>query len=290
MPLSKREPELQYTSIPSDDADTSHDASAGLMKSEGVFRLSAWKILPWALATLSGFLNILFMVVLYSTVAKPSPGTFETGFRTELVNCATASAFKHIEIVQIWFTGGLGYRGDGAILIADPDPIRYFGDPRKYPEIDENWQSLTGGRYFRVTADEAHEAFGETYQEYWNDEEGGTDMFHTLHCVNDLRKAFDPEFYPDDRTRSPETVELHRNHCLNQLRQYVMCHGDLTPVPTRYFEGVDRNYVVSDFPHTCRNFQKLQTWMLDRHHGPNTVHSIGWNGTNQGTVRHGGQV
>jgi hypothetical protein len=88
---------------------------------------------------------------------------------------------------------------------------------------------------------------------------------------------FDPEMYPKNPNQTAENLELHRNHCLEQLRQYVMCHGDITPVPTKYFLGKGGNYVWSDMPHTCRNFDKLRDWMRERHHGPNTVHSIGWN-------------
>ncbi|KAF8852308.1 hypothetical protein BDZ45DRAFT_550112, partial [Acephala macrosclerotiorum] len=53
-------------------------------------------------------------------------------------------------------------------------------------------------------------------------------------------------------------------HCLEQIRQYVMCFGDLTPVLTRYYESVGRNYADSDVLHTCRNFGDLREWMNER--------------------------
>jgi hypothetical protein len=57
-------------------------------------------------------------------------------------------------------------------------------------------------------------------------------------------------------------------HCIEQLRQYVMCSGDLTPIPTRYVPALRRNYVDSDFPpHTCRNFDKIHQWIMERAHG-----------------------
>lgn len=50
-----------------------------------------------------------------------------------------------------------------------------------------------------------------------------------------------------------------------------MCAGDMTPIPTRYFKSVDRNYVDSDRVHTCRNFQMLRDWTTERHHGSTAV-------------------
>ncbi len=44
-----------------------------------------------------------------------------------------------------------------------------------------------------------------------------------------------------------------------------MCSGDMTPIPTKYYSAVDRNYVDSDRLHTCRNFAKLQAWMVNRY-------------------------
>ncbi|KAL6789650.1 hypothetical protein J3E68DRAFT_429747 [Trichoderma sp. SZMC 28012] len=46
---------------------------------------------------------------------------------------------------------------------------------------------MENGRYFRITAEEAIEAFGSASDVYWNDKVGGymagIDMFHALHCL-----------------------------------------------------------------------------------------------------------
>lgn len=117
------------------------------------------------------------------------------------------------------------------------------------------------------------------------------DMFHTLHCLvkpheittedsvftnifsiqGNLRKALHPEYYGS--ARKDANYRLHQDHCIEQLRQYVMCSGDMTPIPTKYYPALGRNYVDSDRPHTCRNFAKLQRWMVDRYEGPSAVKS-----------------
>lgn len=64
---------------------------------------------------------------------------------------------------------------------------------------------------------------------------------------------------------------LHQRHCIEQLRQYIMCSGDVTLIPTKFYPGLGRNYIDSDQLHTCRNFGKLQEWMVDRYEGSTAV-------------------
>lgn len=48
-----------------------------------------------------------------------------------------------------------------------------------------------------------------------------------------------------------------------------MCAGDISPIPVKYHPNSavgEKSYVYSDVPHTCRNFDKIQKWMLDRFH------------------------
>lgn len=52
-------------------------------------------------------------------------------------------------------------------------------------------------------------------------------------------------------------------HCIEQLRQQVMCAGDVTPIPVKYVASINKSYVYSDVVHTCRNFDMIQSWMLE---------------------------
>ncbi|KAH8680834.1 hypothetical protein BX600DRAFT_504586 [Xylariales sp. PMI_506] len=270
-------PTMKYSKIPFDEAgDEIGSALIEKERSEGDSLKSRTR-LPWILASVSGCLNILLIAALLTTRLRSGQplGSFEAGFETEF-----ADARDTIEVVETRFNGSPSFTADGTIFIPNPDPIRYVGDPSLHPEIDENWDKLTYGRYFRITPEEMSEAFGEGFEQYWDEKNGGyvvgIDMFHTLHCVNDLRRNFYPEHYEDIRNTSASTLEMHRSHCLEQLRQYVMCHGDLTPVPSKYFEVHHKAYVMSDVKHTCRDFGKIQSWLMDRHHGESMVHSQGY--------------
>jgi hypothetical protein len=91
---------------------------------------------------------------------------------------------------------------------------------------------------------------------------------------NNIRKTFWPDFYPPaHNTTNPANAARHMDHCIDQVRQYIMCSGDMTAIGTKYYPGLGRNYVDSDVPHTCRNFERLRDWMVDRYDGPGAVKS-----------------
>lgn len=46
-------------------------------------------------------------------------------------------------------------------------------------------------------------------------------------------------------------------------RQSIMCAGDLTVIGSKYYASVDRNYVLSDVSHVCRNLDKIREWTWD---------------------------
>src|SRR5436853_6726075 len=57
------------------------------------------------------------------------------------------------------------------------------------------------------------------------------------------------------------------DHCLDIIRQYIQCAGITTLVPTRYYDGIRRNYIDSDQLHTCRSFRFLREWTTNRSPG-----------------------
>ncbi|KAL6792165.1 hypothetical protein GGI42DRAFT_346536 [Trichoderma sp. SZMC 28013] len=150
------------------------------------------------------------------------------------------SASSEIELEIVTFTGAPVFMENGTFHVPNPGKTRYTGPPS--PEIDNAWEEITAGRYFRITAEEAIEAFGSASDVYWNDKVGGymagIDMFHALHCLNRLRQSFWPDYYP------PST---HPNTVIHQDAK--MCSGDMTLIPTEWTDYLGRNYVNSDVPH-----------------------------------------
>ncbi|MCJ1462288.1 hypothetical protein MMC07_000888 [Pseudocyphellaria aurata] len=67
------------------------------------------------------------------------------------------------------------------------------------------------------------------------------DVFHQLRCLNAIRKTFFPDRYRDSftdywlknstlRRNYTSTDAKHYDHCIDALRQSIMCHGDIATV------------------------------------------------------------
>jgi len=50
----------------------------------------------------------------------------------------------------------------------------------------------------------------------------------------------------------------HLDHCVDQIRQALMCHADLTPVPMIPVEGAPDGAIIGNGElHTCRDFDAV---------------------------------
>ncbi|TDZ31335.1 Oxidase ustYa [Colletotrichum spinosum] len=103
-------------------------------------------------------------------------------------------------------------------------------------------------------------------------------VFHQLHCVtidgfpfrqNLLRKSlYKDKPWPTDPD-DPFSL-MHLEHCIDALRQAVMCSADVTPHPWVWKDGQNRE--VADVMHSCRNFDAIRDWAR-----PRDVFERGWN-------------
>lgn len=55
------------------------------------------------------------------------------------------------------------------------------------------------------------------------------------------------------------------DHCIDAMREMIMCRGDMTPIPVIWDERGQRDNPYFPIVHSCRNFDKLRGWMLERH-------------------------
>ncbi|KAF3067689.1 hypothetical protein CFAM422_008577 [Trichoderma lentiforme] len=255
-----------------------------------------FQALPW-------ILTLVFMVISFAQYElrdKPCESEEHSLLRPTDFSDMIESASSEIELEIVTFTGAPVFMENGTFHVPNPGKTTYTGPPS--PEIDSAWEEITAGRYFRITAEEAIEAFGSASNVYWNDKVGGymagyvlltidhlssytdrtrIDMFHALHCLNRLRQSFWPDYYPP--STHPNTI-IHQEHCIDHIRQMLMCSGDMTLIPTEWTDYLGRNYVNSDVPHTCRNFAKLRDWVVSRHNGSTMVpeSSVKHHGKGQG--------
>lgn len=257
-----KDEEHRTTFFTGDDAPTSQELTHITYRSP-----SFWMISTFVLLVVVGFQSVLLLSG-GQQMSPPRPSFSRTG-ETDFVSARSA-----IETEEIFFIGGPIVSSNGKMVVPHYDQ-RYIGEPRD--ELDEAWRNLTASTYIRITEAEAMTTWGDKYRQYWNEARGGyvagLEMFHTLHCLNRLRMSLHSDYYQFRGYEhfNDENHEVHLNHCIQQIQQYIMCAGDMTPLPTRYSAVLDRNYVDSDTTHKCRNFDRLKQWSDERFNGKTEV-------------------
>lgn len=104
-----------------------------------------------------------------------------------------------------------------------------------------------------------------------NDERGYVimlDVFHQLHCLNMIRKALNPEPYqamtPGDDGEDELLGMHHVDHCVDSLRQSLMCSVDVTPLVWQWSDERQKYLEKAQVTHTCRNFEGVKSWAAQR--------------------------
>jgi len=254
---------MKYSVLPPNDDEDSDGPTRTTASSN--LRLGLYRSLPWILC---GIFATALLFVSVSLKVNSEHGTFAAGYHTDFI-----SVKPYIKTTQIRFEGSPSFDRQGRMFFPESNGPKYVGDPNQFPEMDQNWNNLTRGRYIIITEDEAESTWGSSKAEFWDEQWGGYvagfDMFHTLHCLNTIRMALST----GPRSRH-DTEPMHVEHCINQLRQFIMCSGDMTPIPTRFYESIGRNYIDSDVLHTCRDFASLRNWLTGRYEGETAVEVI----------------
>lgn len=88
------------------------------------------------------------------------------------------------------------------------------------------------------------------------------ELSKTLYNGSTAQQYHHHEELPDSLV-GPDWKTAHLEHCLDRLRQAIMCHGDLTPSPLYRFEGYPVALGKSG-KHTCRKFEPIRQWMDKR--------------------------
>ena len=111
-------------------------------------------------------------------------------------------------------------------------------------------------------------------------------VFHNLHCLDLVRRALSPDRYNihTDFTKHLDPkwgmvhvcefsciilymtgVDWFLDHCIDQLRQAIQCHSDLTPVPLFSVKEADtKMFFTHSVSHTCRDFNAVVDWRKER--------------------------
>ncbi|KAJ7456559.1 hypothetical protein FB451DRAFT_1276387 [Mycena latifolia] len=139
-----------------------------------------------------------------------------------------------------------------------PDLQIYDQEPSD--EVDKAWAGLYEFAYSKIPRAQAIRLPNKTYPILGDKPQTymlALDVFHELHCLDEIRKAMYPDYYP---ATSEGINTKHMRHCLSSLRQSIMCTSDISPIVWQWSEKSQAAKERADILHTCRDFTKLQAW------------------------------
>ena len=100
------------------------------------------------------------------------------------------------------------------------------------------------------------------------------EIFHSLHCLNAIRKHLDKEYYQNGKwlgrhrnfvnaSGLSDSQRIYLDYCLDHIFQTITCQGDLSPLPIYKREGFPMGIGVGQ-KHTCRKLQPILDWVDKR--------------------------
>ncbi|KAL6832776.1 tat pathway signal sequence [Trichoderma camerunense] len=147
----------------------------------------------------------------------------------------------------------------------------YSGPPT--PEMDQTWGRFTeagSSMLVKITEEDARASTSYPLKTavHLNETQNigymaSLGFFHQIHCLNMLRKFIYLDYYketqPDWYTQP--YLQGHADHCVDMLRESIMCHGDTTLIVYHWINGYADP--VPDFStmHTCRDPEAILDWM-----------------------------
>ncbi|KAL9077675.1 MAG: hypothetical protein Q9161_000047 [Pseudevernia consocians] len=94
---------------------------------------------------------------------------------------------------------------------------------------------------------------------------GTLTVFHELHCLKRLHRYMYPSYYfPNLSDQEKEDNRYHNEHCIDMLRQSVMCHGDTTPLTMRWGRTAKMPLANFSSPHECVSWKGINEWAKER--------------------------
>lgn len=200
-------------------------------------------VIPWFLVVVLSIINLSLLATVYNQN--------DTGFATEALYSPVEHLIQHEERL---FQSSLS-----------PNLTPYQGTPS--PEVDGKWEELYLMGDIAISSDEANKLLNQTAMLRNDPEERyiiNIDVFHSLHCLHSLRKVLYSEYYlsgSDASIKKPPGFDVnHLDHCVDHLRQSLMCGVDISVMPFEWSESRHKYVPEFEVPHTCRNFDLIHDW------------------------------
>ncbi|PFH58958.1 hypothetical protein XA68_12975 [Ophiocordyceps unilateralis] len=187
----------------------------------------------------------LLLLVVYSIVLL-ALASFWTSRQAKAILTYTP-AREAVSFHKVRFDGSLGLRSP------------YTGEPRA--ETEASWSRLFKHYNIRFTADEMR-LMNRSALELRNGGGfyGQLSAYHHLHCLKMLRQVL----WHDRYNVSIAAMRGHADHCIDDIRQSLMCHADLSVVTFDWLPHRRRPWPNFHIDQTCIDWEKLDGWASKR--------------------------
>ncbi|PCH36658.1 hypothetical protein WOLCODRAFT_82383, partial [Wolfiporia cocos MD-104 SS10] len=148
-------------------------------------------------------------------------------------------------------------------------PSIYRGPPNA--ALDAAWEEISAGAKLTRIPEGDLQELGKTDRPSivkLDREVGGGilvdfEISHQLHCLNMLRQHTYFDYYSqfnEDYQADPDFYRIHLDHCLEMMRQIMMCTGDVGTITFDWVRGHKSPYPNFNTRHMCRNWDHLLEW------------------------------
>ncbi|KAF4576976.1 hypothetical protein EYR36_004960 [Pleurotus pulmonarius] len=132
-------------------------------------------------------------------------------------------------------------------------------------ELDQRWQGLYSLGMSRISRYEAAKLPNATApipgdKGHYVVE---LDVFHQLRCLDRIRRTIYSDYYPEAHI-SVEDNEEYVSHCVDSIRQSLMCSSDVSLLVWQWDEAALQSRIRTDVVHRCRDFDNVKGWALHR--------------------------
>lgn len=228
--------------------------------------------LPWMISTvvLAGLLIACLINQLdpESSLVPSSPRGDDL-LPTDLLDARRAIFYERQR-----YTGELVFDAEFKRVLRVPDSeVEYFGEPSD--EIEEAWETMLRYEFPMLYADEVPDGLDEANRQEDKHFHFEPDLFHNLHCLNEIRKEASKTLYPASvyyqKSESEQKAFLerfgpgwsHLEYCMDRIRQALICHGDLTPSIMHRYDGLTFELYHTD-ERLCRKWEPIREWVDER--------------------------
>ncbi|MCJ1381172.1 hypothetical protein MMC17_004281 [Xylographa soralifera] len=147
----------------------------------------------------------------------------------------------------------------------------YTGDPS--PEVDAVWEKWAHVKYASIPEEnfkKLHQPDMESARltpEYGGGYIGFLEVSHHLHCLNLLRMGVHQDYYMQEEHKPeifrdrPWTIHLHFQHCIEMLRQNIMCNADVGIIPHHWIKQSPDPFANFNTWHKCRDIGTVERWI-----------------------------